>query len=90
MLQVLGTATEFERTLIVERTRADQARYRETYEKGRIGKSVHSRWGANFPSQGTLPSEPRLRQIATKDGPLGSAPSQERPWHVPIAASGYA
>ena len=49
MLQVLGTATEFECTLIVERTRADQARYRETYEKGRTCKSVHSRSGKNFP-----------------------------------------
>ena len=42
MLQVLGAAAEFERTLILERTRAGRARYREAYEKGQVGKTVHS------------------------------------------------
>jgi DNA invertase Pin-like site-specific DNA recombinase len=49
MLQVLGAAAEFERTLIVERSRAGQARYRRDYEAGRVGKTVHSRSGKNLP-----------------------------------------
>lgn len=49
MLQVLGTATEFKRIFIVERTRADQARYRQTYEKGRTCKAIHSRSGKSLP-----------------------------------------
>ena len=49
MLQVLGAAAEFERTLIVERSRAGQARYRRDYEAGRVGKTVHSRSGKDLP-----------------------------------------
>jgi len=49
MLQVLGAAAEFERTLIVECSRAGQARYRRDYEAGKIGKTVHSRSGKNLP-----------------------------------------
>jgi DNA invertase Pin-like site-specific DNA recombinase len=49
MLQVLGAAAEFERSLILERTRAGVARYREDYQKGKVGKSVHSRSGKNLP-----------------------------------------
>ena len=78
MLQVLGTAAEFERSLILERTKAGVARYREDYAKGKVGKTVHSRSGKNLP-----PHRPKrifdrekvvalrrrglsLRQIATK------------------------
>jgi DNA invertase Pin-like site-specific DNA recombinase len=49
MVQVLGAAAEFERTLIVERSRVGQARYRRDYEAGRVGKTVHSRSGKNLP-----------------------------------------
>lgn len=49
MLQVLGAAAEFERTLIVERSRAGQARYRRDYEAGKVGKTVHSRSGNDLP-----------------------------------------
>jgi DNA invertase Pin-like site-specific DNA recombinase len=49
LLQVLRAAAEFERTLIVERSRAGQARYRRDYEAGRVGKTVHSRSGKNLP-----------------------------------------
>ena len=51
MLQVLGAAAEFERSLIVERSRAGQARYRKDYEAGRVGegKAVQSRSGKNLP-----------------------------------------
>jgi putative DNA-invertase from lambdoid prophage Rac len=80
LLQVLGAAAEFERSLIVERSRAGQARYRSDYEAGRVGKSIHSRSGKDLP-----PHRPRrifdrvkvaelrgqglsLRQIARKLG----------------------
>lgn len=49
MLQVLGAAAEFERSLIVERSRAGQARYRRDYEAGKVGKTVRSRSGKNLP-----------------------------------------
>ena len=49
LLQVLGAAAEFERSLIVERSRAGQARYRRDYEAGKVGKSVNSRSGKNLP-----------------------------------------
>ena len=49
LLHVLGAAAEFERSLILERTQAGQARYREAYEKGEVGKTVHSRSGKNLP-----------------------------------------
>ena len=45
MLQMLGAAAEFERSLIVERSRAGQARYRQAYESGKVGKTVHSHSG---------------------------------------------
>ncbi len=49
MLQVLGAAAEFERSLILERTKAGVARYREDYAKGKVGKTVHSRSGKDLP-----------------------------------------
>ncbi len=49
LLQVLGAAAEFERSLIVERSRAGQLRYRKDYEAGRVGKTVESRSGKNLP-----------------------------------------
>ena len=49
LLQVLGAAAEFERALIHERTRAGQIRYRQDYQSGKVGKTVHSRSGRNLP-----------------------------------------
>ena len=49
LLHVLGAAAEFERSLILERTQAGQTRYRDAYEKGQVGKSVHSRSGKDLP-----------------------------------------
>jgi DNA invertase Pin-like site-specific DNA recombinase len=49
MLQVLGAAAEFERSLILERSQAGQARYRRDYEAGKVGRTVHSRSGKNLP-----------------------------------------
>ena len=45
LLQILGAATEFERSLILERVQAGQARYRQDYLSGKVGKTVHSRSG---------------------------------------------
>ena len=49
LIQVLGAAAEFERSLIIERSQAGQARYRKDYEAGRVGKTVQSRSGKNLP-----------------------------------------
>ena len=49
LLHVLGAAAEFERALIRERTQAGQARYREDFESGKVGKTVTSRSGRNLP-----------------------------------------
>jgi DNA invertase Pin-like site-specific DNA recombinase len=49
MLQVLGAAAEFERSLILERSQAGRERYRRDYEAGRVGKTVHSRSGKDLP-----------------------------------------
>jgi putative DNA-invertase from lambdoid prophage Rac len=49
LLHVLGAAAEFERALIRERTQAGQARYRQDFECGRVGKTVYSRSGRNMP-----------------------------------------
>ena len=49
LLHVLGAAAEFERSLILERTQAGQVRYRDAYEKGHVGKTVHSRSGKDLP-----------------------------------------
>jgi putative DNA-invertase from lambdoid prophage Rac len=49
LLQVLGAAAEFERTLIRDRTQAGQVRYKDDYAAGRVGKTVHSRSGRNLP-----------------------------------------
>jgi hypothetical protein len=46
---VLGAAAEFERSLIRERTQAGQARYRQDFESGKVGKTVASRSGRNLP-----------------------------------------
>ncbi len=37
------------RSLILERARAGQARYREDYAKDQVGKTVHSRSGKDLP-----------------------------------------
>jgi DNA invertase Pin-like site-specific DNA recombinase len=49
LLHVLGAAAEFERSLIRERTQAGQARYRQDFESGKVGKTVYSRSGRNMP-----------------------------------------
>ena len=49
LLQVLGAAAEFERSLILERVQAGQARYRQDYQAGRVGRTVHSRSGKDLP-----------------------------------------
>jgi DNA invertase Pin-like site-specific DNA recombinase len=49
LLHVLGAAAEFERSLIRERTQAGQARYRQDFESGKVGKTVYSRSGRNLP-----------------------------------------
>jgi DNA invertase Pin-like site-specific DNA recombinase len=49
LLQVLGAAAEFERSLISERTQAGRVRYQQDYKAGRVGKSVYSRSGKNLP-----------------------------------------
>jgi DNA invertase Pin-like site-specific DNA recombinase len=49
LLQVLGAAAEFERALIRERTQAGQARYKQDFESGKVGKTVASRSGRNLP-----------------------------------------
>jgi DNA invertase Pin-like site-specific DNA recombinase len=46
---VLAAAAEFERALILERTHAGRMRYREDYDRGRVGKVVHSRSGKDLP-----------------------------------------
>jgi DNA invertase Pin-like site-specific DNA recombinase len=50
LLHVLGAAAEFERAVIRERTQAGQLRYKQDYESGRVGKTVHSRSGRDLPS----------------------------------------
>lgn len=49
LLHVLGASAEFERALIRERTQAGQARYKQDFESGRVGKTVSSRSGLNMP-----------------------------------------
>ena len=53
LLQVLGAAAEFERSLILERVQAGQARYRQDYQAGRVGRTVHSRSGKDLPGTST-------------------------------------
>ena len=43
LLHVLGAAAEFERSLIRERPQAGQARYRQDFESGKVGKTIASR-----------------------------------------------
>ena len=50
LLQILGAAAEFERSLILERVQAGQARYRQDYLSGKVGKTVHSRSGKDLPA----------------------------------------
>ncbi len=50
LLQILGAAAEFERSLILERVQAGQARYRQDYQAGRVGRTVHSRSGKDLPA----------------------------------------
>jgi DNA invertase Pin-like site-specific DNA recombinase len=49
LVHVLGATAEFERSLILERSQAGQARYRRDYEADKVGKTVHSRSGKNMP-----------------------------------------
>src|SRR5215472_3869550 len=49
LLHVLGAASEFERSLIRERTQAGQARYKQDFDSGKVGKTVYSRSGRNLP-----------------------------------------
>lgn len=49
LLHVLGAAGEFERALIQERTKAGQARYKQDFDTGKVGKTVYSRSGPNMP-----------------------------------------
>jgi DNA invertase Pin-like site-specific DNA recombinase len=49
LLHVLAAAAEFERSLILERTKAGRMRYRQDFERGKVGKTVHSRSGKNLP-----------------------------------------
>ena len=49
LLHVLGAAAEFERALIRERTQAGQARYKQDFESGKVGKTITSRSGRNLP-----------------------------------------
>jgi hypothetical protein len=49
LLHVLAAAAEFERSLILERTAAGKACYRQDYEQGLVGKTVHSRSGRDLP-----------------------------------------
>jgi DNA invertase Pin-like site-specific DNA recombinase len=60
LLQILGAAAEFERELIRERTRAGQIRYREAFESGKVGSTVHSRSGRDLPPH-------RPRKIFNRD-----------------------
>ena len=50
LLQILGAAAEFERSLILERVQAGQERYRQDYQAGRVGRTVHSRSGKDLPA----------------------------------------
>ncbi len=50
LLQILGAAAEFERSLILELVQAGQARYRQDYLSGKVGKTVHSRSGKDLPA----------------------------------------
>lgn len=45
LLHLLGAAAEFEGSLILERSRAGQRRYREAFQRGKVGRTVHSRSG---------------------------------------------
>ncbi len=51
LLQILGAAAEFERSLIVESSQVGQAKYRQAYEAGKvgIGKAIQSHSGKNQP-----------------------------------------
>ena len=48
LLQVLGAAAEFERSLIIERTQAGRRRYEADYDAGKVGKTTHSRSGKDL------------------------------------------
>ena len=49
LLHVLGAAAEFERSLILERSQAGQRRYRDAFQRGEVGRTVHSRSGRDLP-----------------------------------------
>jgi DNA invertase Pin-like site-specific DNA recombinase len=47
--QVLSAVAELERELIRERVASGNARYRQDWEAGRVGKTVHSLRGKDLP-----------------------------------------
>ena len=49
LLHVLGAAAEFERSLILERSQAGQRRYRDAFQRGEVGRTVHGRSGRDLP-----------------------------------------
>jgi DNA invertase Pin-like site-specific DNA recombinase len=49
LLHVLGAAAEFKRSLILERSQAGQRRYREAFQRGEVGRTVHNRSGRDLP-----------------------------------------
>jgi DNA invertase Pin-like site-specific DNA recombinase len=63
LLHVLAAAAEFERSLILERTAAGKARYRQDYAQGLVGKTVHSRSGRDLPPH-------RPKKILNRDSVL--------------------
>ena len=77
LLHVLGAAAEFERSLILERTQAGQARYRDAYEKGQVGKTVHSRSGKDLPphtARGGSSTATGLSSFAVRASPCDRSP----------------
>jgi len=49
LLHVLGAAAEFERSLILERSQTGQRRYHDAFQRGEVGRTVHSRSGRDLP-----------------------------------------
>jgi DNA invertase Pin-like site-specific DNA recombinase len=48
-LHMLSAVAEFERELIRERVQSGRQRYRQDFEAGKVGKTVHSRSGKDLP-----------------------------------------
>lgn len=67
LLQILGAAAEFERTLIVERSKAGLLKYKKDYEAGKVGRSVHSRTGKDLPPHRPRRVFDRLEVVRLKE-----------------------